>query len=104
MNDILNNITDTINRYESGEWLSVDNLRVLLRELSANYYHLTQYNIEYGQDFNREVYKFKGSNAAAQAFAEISVPGLRVTRKILTAIGKVIDSMRSEIAIIRNES
>lgn len=104
MNDILNKITDTINRYESGEWLSVDNLRVLLRELSANYYHLTQYNIEYGQDFNREVYKFKGSNAAANSFAEISVPGLRVTRKILTATGKVIDSMRSEIAIIRNES
>jgi hypothetical protein len=104
MNDILKNISETIDRYESGEWLSADNLRKLLRELSADYYKLTQYNIEYAQDFNREVYKYQGSNAAANAYAEISVPGLRVTRKILLATGKVMDSMRSEIGILRNES
>jgi hypothetical protein len=104
MNDTLNKITEIIDRYESGEWLSAENLRGLLRELSTNYYRLTQFNIEFAQDFNREVYRFKGTNAAANAYAEISVPGLRVTRKILLATGKVLDSMRSEIGILRNES
>lgn len=104
MNDILEKITTIINTYEGNEWQSVDNLRTLLRDLSSNYYYLTKHNIQYAQEWNTEVYKFKGSNAAGNTFAELKVPELRITRKILTATGKVIDSMRSEIAILRTEA
>ena len=103
MEEILNNITEIILEYEAGAWMSSNKLREMLRELSANYYHLTKLNIEYAQDWNMEIYKFKGSDAGGQRFAEIKVPELRMTRKILQATDKVLNSMRSEIGIIRAE-
>lgn len=103
MNEILDKIDSTIILYEQGTWVSSDNLRKLLRELSANYYHLTKLNIEYAQDWNMVVYNFKGSDASGQRFAELKVPELRMTRKILQATDKVLNSMRSEIGIIRAE-
>ena len=103
MTDILDKISDIIDRYESGEWQSVENLRLLLRELSSNYYYLTKFNVEYAQEWNKEVYKFKGSDAAGQRFAELTVPELRITRKILTATNIVINAMRSEISILKTE-
>ena len=104
MESLLNDITDIINSYEGGEWQSADNLRGLLRKLSTSYYHLTKHNIEYAQDWNKAIYKFKGSDAAGQRFAELTVPELRITRKILSSCDRVMNSMRSEIAILRNES
>lgn len=104
MDNILNKISEIITKYETGEWQSVDNLRVLLRQLSTNHYHLTKYNVEYGQEHNKAIYKFKGTDAAGQRFAELTVPELRITRKILTTVNIVINSMRSEISIIKSES
>ena len=104
MEETLNKIHEIIERYESGEWLSADNLRVLLRELSTNYYRLTKINIDAAQDWNMEVYKFKGSNAAGVTFADIKVPELRITRKLLAATDRVLNSMRSEISTINKES
>ena len=103
MNEILEKIDSAIILYESGAWLSSDKLRELLRELSANYYHLTKLNIEYAQDWNMVIYNFKGSDAGGQRFAELKVPELRKTRKILQATNIVLNSMRSEIGIIRAE-
>lgn len=104
MNEILNRIADIITRYESGEWQTVENLRKLLRELSAAHYHLTKYNVEFGQEHNKAIYKFNGSDAAGQRYAELTVPQLRITRKILTSTNIVINSMRSEISILKNEN
>ena len=108
MNETLNKISDIITRYESNEWQSCDNLRHLLRELSVNHYHLTKYNVEYGQKYNAAIYnhtrEFKTSDAAATRYAELTVPELRHTRKILTATNIVINSMRSEIGILRSEN
>jgi len=104
MTEILNKISQIITKYDGGEWESLENLRILLRELSSNYYYLTKHNIEYAQAWNMQVYNFKGSNAAAQTFADLKVPELRITRKILMAADRVINSIRSEISIIKIES
>ena len=103
MDEILDKISEIIIKYDSGEWQSVDNLRLLLRELSANYYYLTKENILFAQEWNKEVYSFKGSDAAGQRYAELTVPHLRKTRKILTATNIVINAIRSEISILRTE-
>ncbi len=104
MNNILENITKLIDRYESGEWQSIDNLRIILRELSSNYYHLTRYNIEAFQKHNAIQYLHKGAVSRGLILAEEQVPELRLTRKILIATAKVMDAVRSEIAIIRTEN
>lgn len=99
----LKKIGDLIDTYESGAWQSADNLRVMLRELSSNYYYLTKHNIEYFNSHNAVQYKHKGSVSAGLILANEQVPELRMTRKILYSTSKVIDSMRSEIGILRTE-
>jgi len=103
MTEILTKITDIIDTYESGAWQSVENLRIMLRELSSNYYYLTKYNIEYFNKHNAIQYLHKGSVASGLILANEQVSELRETRKILYAASKVIDAMRSEIGILRNE-
>ena len=103
MEDILIKITSLIETYESGAWQSVENLRVMQRELTSSNYHLTKYNIEYFQKYNAVQYKHKGSVSAGKILAEEQVPELRMIRKLMEAIDNVIWSMRSEISIIKKE-
>lgn len=104
MEKLLENIDSIIERYEGGEWQSVDNLRVMLRELSSYNYQLTKHNIEYYRLYNSVQYKHKGSVSSGVILAEEQVPELRMIRKIMEAIDNVIWSMRSEISIIKRES
>ena len=104
MEETLNKISELIERYESGTWQSVANLRIILRELSTYNYRLTKFNIEYFQDHNAVQYKHKGTVSAGLILANEQVPELRMTRKILFATSKVIDAVRSEIAILRTEN
>lgn len=104
MEDILKKISDIIETYESGTWQSAENLRVMLRELSANYYFLTKINIESFNKHNAVQYDYKGSVAAGLIFANLLVPELRMTRKILFATSKCVDAIRSELSIIKNEN
>ena len=103
MEEILNKITAIIETYESGVWVSADNLRVMLRELTANNYYLTKYNIEYFQKYNAIQYKHKGSVASGKILAEEQIPELRIIRKIMEATENVMWSMKSELSIIKNE-
>lgn len=104
MQEILQKITNLIETYESGVWVSAENLRVMLRELTTNYYHLTKYNIEYFQKYNAIQYKHKGSVSSGKVLAEEQVPELRMIRKIMEATDNVIWSMRSELSIIKKEN
>ena len=104
MQEILQKITNLIETYESGVWVSAENLRVMLRELTANNYYLTKHNIEYFQKYNAIQYKHKGSVSSGKVLAEEQVPELRMIRKIMEATDNVIWSMRSELSIIKNEN
>ena len=103
MDKILNEIAIIIADYQGGQWQSADNLRENLRELSCNHYYLTGFNIKAAEEWNAIVYKYDGSDAASQRFANLHCPELRKSRKILIAVSKVLDSMRSEIGILRQE-
>jgi len=104
MEEILQKITNLIETYESGVWVSAENLRVMLRELTANNYYLTKHNIEYFQKYNAIQYKHKGSVSSGKVLAEEQVPELRMIRKIMEATDNVIWSMRSELSIIKKEN
>lgn len=103
MKEILDKISEIIIKYDGGEWQSVDNLRLLLRELSANYYYLTKYNIEAFQRHNAIQYMHKGAVGRGLILANEQVPELRKTRKLLMAADRVINSIRSEISTINKE-
>ena len=103
MDKILTKITNIIETYESGTWVSAENLRVMLRELSTNNYHLTKHNIEAYQKWNAIVYKCKKSVSHGKTLGDEQVPELRMTRKILEASKQVVLAMQQELSIIKNE-
>ena len=104
MINILNNITECVQLYESGTYLTKEKLLDLNRRLSSNIYYLTKYNIEAFEKFNSIIYNNKkDSNAKATVIAHQEVPELRHTRKILEACKNVSISINNELSIIKNE-
>jgi ABC-type uncharacterized transport system substrate-binding protein len=103
MDEILNKISNIIVTYESGEWKSAENLRVLLRELTSNIYYLTKYNIEYHEQHNAVQYKHKGSVSSGLILANEQFPELRMLRKIIESANNVARSITMELSIIKNE-
>ncbi len=103
MNEILNKISEIIKTYESGSWQSVDNLRVLLRELSANYSYLIKYKIEYKNIHNAIEYKNKKGLGFGKLLAHEQCPELYQCRYVLQAADRVLNSIRSEISTINKE-
>ncbi len=102
--EILEKITTIIETYESGSWQSVENLRVLLRELSANHYYLTKFKIEYKNKHNEIEYKNKKSLGYGKLLAHEQCPELYKCRYILDSAKNVMQSIIMEISIIKNES
>lgn len=103
METILVTITEIIVKYESGEWQSADNLRLLLRELTSNIYYLTKYNIEYHEKHNAVQYKHKGSVSGGLILANEQYPELRMLRKIIESANNVTRSMTMELSILKTE-
>ena len=103
MNDILSKITEIIERYNSGEFITKEKLVVLHRELSCNIYYLTKYNIEAFVRFNAIIHNSKDSVARATVKAHEEVQELRLTRKILEACKNVSIAMTNEINILKSE-
>lgn len=103
LRQILDEIADGVEEYESGAWQTKEKLVKIQRSLSSNVYYLTQHNIEAFQNWNSLVHKFSGSNAAGQTYANEEVPELRLTRKILEAAKNVQIAISNELNIMRNE-
>ena len=103
MDNILLKITELVTEYESGKWISADNLRVMQRSLSTNIYYLTQHNIDAFNEWNGIVYHETTSNAKAVTKADFKVPELRMSRKILEAARGVSIAMNSEISILKKD-
>lgn len=103
LKEVLNKATAIIDTYESGEWLKIDTLRELLRQLTKCHYQLTKVNIESYREHNAMLYNFDGSVARANIEADKEIPELRMSRKILESIDHVLWSMRSEISILKRD-
>ena len=101
MNEILLKISEIIELYESGTWITEDKLRVMQRELTSNIFFMTKHNIEYFNAHNAIQYKHKGSVSSGLVLANDQVPELRMLRKIESAANNVVNSMRSEITSLR---
>ena len=104
MDEIWNKITGIISEFKSDKFITEEKLIQMQRGLSYCHFKLTEININDGKIYSKIMYEFKGSAAAAKIKAEFEVPELRMTRKILFATSKVIDAVRSEIAILRTEN
>jgi hypothetical protein len=103
MIETLDKIRKVIIAYESGKYISQENLIKMQRRLNTSMYHLTIFNVEAFQKWNSIVYKSEKSNAAAKVEADEKIPELRMTRKILETCRGVSIAINSELQIMKND-
>lgn len=105
MNTILVKTSELIELYRSGEWLTVEKLRELLRELSICHYEITSINIDAYNDWTSIIYNRDKADsvASAKVKADFEVPELRMSRKLLETLKNVLMSIQQELSIIKNE-
>ena len=104
LSEILDNISLIVDSYESGKFISLENLRIINRQLSCNIYYLTKHNIDAFEKHNSIVYNETTSNAKAVVKANEEVTELRMTRKILEAAKAVSISLNNELGIMKRDN
>jgi hypothetical protein len=106
LEEVLIEIDKIITTHKSGEWLSIDKLVLLNRDLSFYNYLITKVNIESYDDWNKLIYNrdVSESVAAAKVRADVKHPELRITRKIMEAIEKTMFTMQQELSILKKEN
>jgi len=104
LSEILDKISLIVDSYESGKFISLENLIIMNRQLSCNFFYLTKHNIEAFNEHNDIVYKETTSNAKAVVKANKEVPELRMTRKILDAARAVSISLNNELSIMKRDN
>lgn len=104
MEEHLDSITQIIQEYESGAYLTADSLRDHLRTLTAQMYYLTAYKIDYKNQHNKIEWNFEGSGVKGKAWAHEQCPELYQCRYILKAAQNVVQSIIMEISILNKES
>lgn len=103
MDKILLKIDTIITLYNSGAFISKEDLLRINKELSFNMYLLTKENIEAFNDWTTIIHNEDSSVAKATVKANKEVPELRMTRKILEACKGVSIQINNEIQIIKND-
>ena len=105
LEEILNNLNQIVERYQSIPLIETHSLSEILRDLGCNISYLVQLRKEYYDDFQSVVFNSKGtSNAAKVKEAEFKVPELDEIRKILTHYGELRKDLRSQISLWKQDS
>ena len=106
LEETLNEITDLVGLYESGAFVTKEDLVAMQRKLSALNYHLTTIHVDYRSKHNAIIHNRPDGSSVASAKnkADVDFPEVDITRKIMQAVEKVLISMSIEIKIMLNDN
>lgn len=99
LNEILQKINDSVERYENQKLGLVHDQSEILRDLSANLYFLTEHRIQFNREWLSVYFNSKAPSVSAkEREADFTVPHLYKIRHIMRSAEKVLDSLRSTIS------
>jgi hypothetical protein len=99
LEDILNNINQAIERYETCKLGLVHDQSEIARTISANLHWLTEWRVYYHAEWMSVYFETSGTNASKEREADYRVPELYKIRQFMTSGSKVLDSLRSTISV-----
>lgn len=76
----------------------------LMKDLAVCLSYLTMQRIVYQKEWNKIVFEFEGTNAAGERKADESKPELYQLRRIHEAGKAILDTMRSQISLLKQEN
>lgn len=104
LEEVLNNLSDAVNRYQNIPLIEVKELSEILREIGCNLAYLTTLRTEYYSKYQSVKFHSKGTSEAAKTKeAEWQVQELDEIRKILRHYGELQRDIRTQISLHKNE-
>jgi len=105
LQEILSNINESVESYESLELINTNQQSEALRKLTSNLFFLEEHRVEAYENWLSTYYEMPKatSNAAKEKFCDNKVKELYMIRRIMTSGYKVADSLRSTISIYKKE-
>lgn len=103
MDKILADLSNVVDQYDSGTYLSPESLLEALRTLTGGIYHLTVIHTKASEEHNAIQYNFNGSAARGLIEADFVIPEYKMTRKILDTCNRVQSAMIMELSIMKKE-
>jgi len=107
LEDILQDIQDTIEKYQNMKLKLVAEQSDYLRTLTTNLAQLEIYRADYYDEWLDVYFKNKNNgetNAASEKIADVKISELHTIRKIMRGGYKVCDAIRSTISIYKQEN
>lgn len=105
------NLTEALKRYseivDTYDSISFDDKHAaggLMKDLSVTLSYLTMERVSYQKKWNAVVFNHEGSNAAGEKKADKEVPELYQLRRIHEAGKAILDTMRSHVSLLKQES
>lgn len=98
--DRYNSIVDT---YDSLQFDERMKSAELMKDLAVTLSYLTMHRIEAQKQWNGIVFNHEGTNASGERKADETVPQLYKLRRIHEAGKAILDSMRSQISLLKQE-
>jgi len=110
MESLLAQITLNITKYrdlgDKLEFNDLDELNVIIKDLSSDLFFLEKYRDQYARKFNSILHSqiSEGSPVSkAEIIAKEQVPEIYLLRRIMTSAYKSLDAIRSNISYLKTE-
>lgn len=103
LTESLETISSIVQEYESGAFKTAEALSAMHRELTANMFYLSKFQVDFKSDWQKAYWNAEGSNVNRERIADTEVPELYMCRKILEAAKGVSISMTTELQIMKND-
>jgi len=105
LQEILSNINEAVDSYESLELINTNQQSEALRKLTSNLFFLEEHRIQAYNDWLNEYYSCPHtmSNAAKEKKCDTKIQELYMIRRIMSSGYRVADAIRSTISTNRKE-
>lgn len=104
LDEILERIRSARDYYDTMHLEDVKMLSEVLRTLTNHLFYLAEYRIQYHEKWLDVYNNEEGTNAAKEREADSQVRELYQIRHLMTAGNKLVDIIRSQISIYKNEN
>jgi len=103
LQEALERYSSIVDTYDSLQFDDKVATAELMKDMAVTLSYLTMNRIQYQKKWNGVVFSFQGTNAAGERKADQEVPELYQLRRIHDAGKSILDTMRSQISLLKQE-
>lgn len=105
LEDTLKETTQIIQTWKETPFDDLNQSAELMKDMAIVLYELTRHKVKFKKDWNAKCFSLRDdmSVAAAEREANISVPELDTIRQVIRAGNNILDSIRSQVSLLKTE-